>query len=163
MIHKKRKTISFLLAIILLINTIFLATALGKNNKNVYTNINAEEAWQMLNDTSNGIQIPIDVRTDAEWANKHIKTPYPEYPRHHCSCAWNNESILQKFITLYEGKEIILYCKSGVRSLQAASTLVENNFEGTIYNMVGGITEWENKDYPTVGNRPPGSPSINGS
>ena len=81
-----------------------------------YTDISVEEAWTLLNDTSNGIQLPIDVRTDAEWASEHIDVNPPENPRHHCSCEWSNQSILQEFITSYEDKEIILYCLSGGRS-----------------------------------------------
>jgi len=51
-----------------------------------YTDISVQEAWDMLNDPSpsNGIQIPIDVRTDSEWYGERINTPYPEDPRHYC-------------------------------------------------------------------------------
>ncbi len=127
-----------------------------------YTDITVEEAWALLNDTSNGIQIPIDVRFDVEWAEEHIDTPPPENPRHSCVCSWSNETTLQEFMSLYKGKEIILYCKSGGRSVTAASILVENEFDGTIYNMLGGITEWKNAGYPTIGNLPPGTPTITG-
>ena len=131
-------------------------------SSNELIDITTEEVWTLVNDTSNGIQIPIDVRTDPEWANKHIQTPSPEHARHHCSCEWSNMTILQEFISLYDGKEIILYCKSGMRSTQAALTLINNDFQGTIYNMIGGITDWENKGYPTISNRAPESPQING-
>ena len=33
----------------------------------------------------------------------------------------------------------------------AANILVENNFNGIIYNMLGGLKEWKNKGYPTEG------------
>lgn len=124
--------------------------------------INVDEAWNLVNDTSNGIQIPIDVRTDPEWALSHIDTPHPEHARHHCSCAWGNETILQEFIDTYTGQEIILYCKSGTRSLQAALTLSSNDFDGIIYNMAGGITAWEANGYPTISNRAPANPTLNG-
>ena len=127
-----------------------------------YIDITAEEAWNFLNNLENGIQIPIDVRTDEEWIPNHIDTPFPEHPRHHCSCEWGDQTILDDFISLYEGKEIILYCRSGSRSVSAANTLIDNNFNGVIYNMVGGITSWENNGYPTIGNRPPEIPQING-
>ena len=132
------------------------------NSFDGYTDITADEAWNLVSDTANGIQIPIDVRTDPEWINEHIDAPSPEHARHHCKCEWENEAILQEFISLYEGKEIILYCKSGGRSTSAANTLIENDFDGTIYNMIGGITYWKNNGYPTVGNRPPETPQING-
>jgi len=127
-----------------------------------YTDISVEEAWTLLNDTSNGIQIPIDVRFDYEWIVEHIDTPAPENPRHHCVCEWSNVTILQEFISLYDGEEIIIYCLSGGRSLMAAEILVENNFSGTIYNMLGGITAWNEAGFPTIANQPPGAPDITG-
>jgi rhodanese-related sulfurtransferase len=129
---------------------------------NSFTNLTVEETWALLNDTSNGIQIPIDVRTDPEWIFEHINTPRPEHPRHHCKCEWINETILQEFISIYEGETIILYCLSGSRSVDAAYTLINNGFEGTIYNMLGGITAWKATGYPTIANQPPDPPEING-
>ncbi|MBN2603073.1 MAG: hypothetical protein JXA91_02955 [Candidatus Thermoplasmatota archaeon] len=127
-----------------------------------YTDISVDEAWALLNNASNGIQIPIDVRTDPEWIPEHIDTPYPENPRHHNYFEWSNPDVLTEFLSKYSGKEIILYCLAGSRSESAANMLIDNNFEGTIYNMVGGIKEWKNKGYPIVSNRPPEIPEING-
>jgi rhodanese-related sulfurtransferase len=128
-----------------------------------YTNITVEKAWNFLTNTSNGIQIPIDVRYDNEWAVEHIDTPAPENPKHHCVCAMStDEAILQAFIELYQGKEIILYCLAGSRSLTAANLLVEHNFDGTIYLMIGGITAWKEAGYPTNANTPPNMPVITG-
>jgi len=127
-----------------------------------YIDLTVEEVWDLVTDTSNGIQYLIDVRTDAEWINEHIETPYPEHARHHCKCEWEDETILQDFMDFYEGKEIILYCLSGGRSVGAANILIDNGFDGTIYNMVGGITYWKNNGYPTVPNRIPNVPQITG-
>lgn len=113
--------------------------------------ISVEEAWNFLNDISNGIQIPIDVRTDTEWIIEHIDTPYPENPQHHNYLEWDDPSILADFISSYDGEEIILYCKLGGRSRIAANILAENEFNGVIYNMLGGITEWKNQGYPIEG------------
>jgi len=126
-----------------------------------YTDISAQEAWDMLNDPSqsNGIQIPIDVRTDLEWYTERINTPYPEDPRHYCLSDLQNENGLQEFISLYNGSEIILSCKSGGRSTSAASIITNSEFNGTIYNMLGGITSWKIEGFPTkLGNEPPYQP-----
>ncbi|MFH0767380.1 MAG: hypothetical protein V1920_04750, partial [Bacillota bacterium] len=45
-----------------------------------YIDITAEEAWEMCASITNGITIPIDVRTDPEWTSERINTPYPEFP-----------------------------------------------------------------------------------
>jgi len=127
-----------------------------------YTDLTVEEAWNLLSDTNNGIQIPIDVRYDHEWTEEHIDTPAPEDPKHHCLCEWSDETYLQEFMSLYQGEEIIVYCKSGGRSATAANALVENDFDGTIYNMLGGITEWKNAGYPIKSNQAPELPTITG-
>jgi hypothetical protein len=63
---------------------------------------------------------------------------------------------------LYQGKEIIVYCKAGGRSATAVNMLVEHNFDGIIYNMIGGIDAWIFAGYPTKANTPPNIPAING-
>lgn len=141
----------------------YSANAVHSKLNNGWTDITVEEAWFFLNDTSNGIQIPIDVRFDFEWIVEHIDTPSPENPRNHCVCEWSNESVLQEFISLYNGDEIILYCLGGTRSVTAAEKLIENNFSGTIYNMLGGITAWKEAGYPTKSNQPPEKPVITGN
>jgi rhodanese-related sulfurtransferase len=125
-----------------------------------YTNITVEQAHSLLTNTSNGIQIPIDVRTPSEWAIAHIDTPSPENPQHWAYLQEGQN--LTKFMDLYQGKEIILYCKAGSRSMKAANLLVQNNFTGTIYNMLGGITAWTTAGYPTKPNSPPNTPVITG-
>jgi len=127
-----------------------------------YIDITVEEAWNLLNDTSNGIQIPIDVRTDGEWKSEHINTPKPENPIHHNFLEWDDEQILMEFMSLYDGKEIIVYCRTGSRSVSAINILVNNGFNGIIFNMLGGITEWKAEGLPTKANQPPEEPDISG-
>ena len=75
MMNKRRRILSISMAIIMLVNIVFITSTLGlieEKNKNIvssyaYIDITVEEAWEMLNDTSNGIQYPIDVRSDSEW------------------------------------------------------------------------------------------------
>ena len=58
--------------------------------------------------------------------------------------------------------EIILYCRSGYRSFEATNLLIDNEFNGTIYNMLGGINAWRAAGYPTIGNQQPDKPTITG-
>ncbi len=124
--------------------------------------ITVEESWDLLTDTANGIQIPIDVRTDGEWIDWHIDTPSPENPKHYPNLHLSNETQIQEFLELYDGREIIIYCHSGYRSFVATKLLIDNEFNGTIYNMLGGITGWDSAGYPTVPNRAPDKPTITG-
>ena len=168
--NKRRRILTISMIIIMMINIVFIASTYGlvqeKNNNLIneygYIDITVEEAWEMLNDSSNGIQYPIDVRTDSEWIGAHIDTPFPEYARHHNFYEWDDPEILDEFLATYQGEEIIVYCKSGGRSASASSILVESDFDGTIYNMLGGITQWISLVYPTVPNRQPDQPDFSG-
>jgi rhodanese-related sulfurtransferase len=171
MINKKTKIFSISIILFLIINIIFITSVYGEvyennnivsSNNNEYIDITVEEAWEMLNDTSDGVQFPIDVRTDSEWINGHIDTPYPEYARHHNFYEWDDPEILNAFLTTYRGHEIIVYCRSGGRSVTASNILIDNGFDGIIYNMLGGITQWQSLGYPTVPNREPEKPEISG-
>ncbi|MGC9308288.1 MAG: rhodanese-like domain-containing protein, partial [Thermoplasmatota archaeon] len=124
-------------------------------NINGYEDISVAEAYNMLRDTSDGIQIPVDVRTMDEWRSERMDTPYPEFPRHFALSRLSGSGI-QEFLSLYGGETVILYCLSGGRSSSAAQTLVDSGFTGTLYNMKGGISAWKNAGYPTrVGNQVP--------
>ncbi|HHH80287.1 MAG TPA: hypothetical protein ENL13_05240 [Thermoplasmatales archaeon] len=153
------------------VTLMFLMTLTGssidnRNLQNSFTtkdviNITVGEAWELLSDISNGIQIPIDVRTEEEWRSERINTPYPEYPRHYnLYDLQENHTLLQNLMSTYNGMELILYCKSGGRSSIAANLLSCSGFNGTIYNMLGGITEWKNTGLPTkTGNTSPNQPT----
>jgi len=137
---------------------IYIHSGNGEGVFTVYVNIitsrfdiTVDEAYDFLDDLSDGIQIPIDVRTENEWLNERIDTKSPENPRHHDYNEWSNPAVLNDFLSEYEGEELIIYCASGGRSNIASDILVDNNFNGIIYNMLGGISQWKNKGFPTIG------------
>jgi len=51
--------------------------------------------------------------------------------------------------TIDRSKEVVIYCKSGVRSLRAAELLVEHGFE-RVANLSGGVQRWSEEVDPTV-------------
>ena len=137
-----------------------------QNNNNIleydnpgYINVTALESWDLLNNSDDGRQIPIDIRRWDEYSNERIDTPNDEdWPR------WfpyefqsggpgfiKNEGIaLEIFMKIYSDKEILIYCRTGRRTSISAQILVDHGFTGTIYNMVDGITEWKSEGLPTV-------------
>jgi len=124
-----------------------------------YINISVDEAWELLSDTSNGIQIPIDVRTIPEWNIERIDTPFPEFPRHFVLDNIQDNEGYQEFISLFNGSNVILYCKAGGRSASAADILINRGFNGTVYNVEGGITSWKSEGFPyKTGNDAPQQP-----
>lgn len=54
-----------------------------------------------------------------------------------------------RFKELPLDKKILVYCRTGVRSVTASEILVKNGFN-QIYNMQGGIIGWKNAGYEVV-------------
>jgi len=125
-----------------------------------YQNISPSEAYDLLTSLSNGIHTPIDVRTEGEWRDERIDTPFPEHPLHFPSTRISSAAGLQDFIDIYEGKTVVLYCRTGSRSASSAQILADSSFQGTVYNMLGGITAWKSAGYPVKqGNQAPLQPT----
>jgi len=126
---------------------------------NGYINITAVEAWELMNNTEDGRQIPIDIRRFDEYFTERIITPNQDdrprwFPYELTSDGpgpiKNEGFLLEIFMKIYNDKEIILYCRTGRRTGLAAQILVDHGFTGTIYNMVNGITEWKTEGLPTI-------------
>ena len=82
----------------------------------------------------------IDVRMPVEWEFARIEgaelIPLPE--------------ILSRMDELQPSKEIVVHCKTGIRSAQAIVALERAGFEGVMANLVGGIEAWSNEIDPSV-------------
>jgi rhodanese-related sulfurtransferase len=89
-------------------------------------------AQQVTERLKQGGAVLLDVRTNAERSNSHIKgslhIPLQELGR--------RTDNLQK----HREKEIICYCQTGSRSLVAAARLMKQGFK--VADMTGGISEW---------------------
>ena len=122
-----RKLILILLAVVLL-------TACGNTNENnqeaAYMNITAEEAKQIM-DTETGYII-LDVRTQEEYDESHI-------PGAIVIPNTKIETRAEQELT-DKGQMILVYCRSGRRSKQAAEILVTLGY--TNIKEFGGIIDW---------------------
>ena len=126
-------------------------------------NITVHEAWDLLTDTGNGVQIPIDVRYEQEWNYGFIDTPYPECPiRYEYDEFQYNASFLEWFINEFSGQDLVIYCGGGHRSLTVSTILCNAGFTGIVNNMLGGISTWISEGYPIRNNSAPDAPDING-
>jgi len=81
--------------------------------------------------SSHGVLL-LDVRTDKEWSQNHIKGAH-HIPLHQLGRRYTE---LEK----HKGREIICYCQSGNRSLTAAVRLKRLGF--TTAHMKGGLVDW---------------------
>jgi rhodanese-related sulfurtransferase len=113
------------------------STSIQPEPVNEAISVGVDEVLAMLEET--GKYFLLDVRSKEEYDAGHIDSatliPVTE--------------IEKRISEIPAGKPIIVYCLSGIRSLRAAGILVKNNFS-PVYNMAGGLTEWDKKGYPVV-------------
>jgi len=99
-----------------------------------YTNVTFSEAKSMID--SNPSLVVLDVRTQTEYDSGHIGNakliPVTEL-----------EGRLDE---LHTSDEILVYCRSGVRSATASQILADNGFL-YVHNMLGGIIAWIDAGY----------------
>lgn len=82
--------------------------------------------------------VVVDVRETAEYETGHIPNAL-----HVPLSGIADAKPLQKL----KDKPVVLYCRSGQRSMQAGSKLRAQGFT-RLYNLAGGITAWQNENLP---------------
>ncbi len=114
----------------IIIAMIFLTGCSQEVNKLSYKQITTEAAVEMMADETN--YIILDVRTPEEYAEGHIKSAI-NIP---------NETIGDEEVKELPDKEqlIMIYCRSGNRSKQAADKLVKLGYSNIVE--FGGINTW---------------------
>ncbi len=114
-------------------------------------NVTVQEVWEMLNNEEDGKQIPVDVRTFQEYYTERIATPHSyDKPRLYPLQLIEIPIFATIFNIIFNGKNVILYCRTAHRSYIAAKILIDSGWNGNLYNMEGGITAWKAAGLPTV-------------
>ncbi|MBR2387999.1 MAG: rhodanese-like domain-containing protein [Clostridia bacterium] len=128
------KRIIIALSVVLMLISLLVGCS-GGNSKNVYEQITPAEAKALM-DSEDGYII-LDVRTPEEYAEGHIAGAIliPDY-----EIGEKAESILTD-----KDQLILVYCRSGRRSKNAASELATSGY--TNIKEFGGINDWK---YGTV-------------
>ena len=102
-----------------------------------YKTISASDARTMMQSSAN--LMVVDVRAPEEYAQGHLEgavnIPLSDLPL--------------RISSLDPTRPILVYCRTGHRSAQASTILVNAGFL-QVYNMDGGITAWLNSGYPIV-------------
>ena len=83
---------------------------------------------------TNGNTIILDVRTPEETAGGTIDQA--------STIDFYDPEFTKKIKVMDSSKNILVYCKAGGRSAQAAEILVQNGFKH-VYNLDGGISAWQ--------------------
>jgi len=118
------------------------ASACGMGEKvDGYENTAVEHAYAhwKAGDKSPVPFVFIDVRTPEEYSESHIEGAKP-IPL---------QQLEQRLAEVPKDKQVYLYCRSGKRSVAAATVLVKAGFTN-IENVEGGITAWKEAGYPVI-------------
>ena len=83
----------------------------------------------------------IDVRTPEEYTAGHIEGAI--------LIDFYDDNFKDQLIPLDRSKTYFIYCRTARRSALARDIMQEMGFQHVI-NMLGGITDWTNKNYPVV-------------
>lgn len=103
------------------------------NNKNV-TNVNADEAYKLINENKN--TVILDVRTKGEFESGHI----PKAKNIPIQLISARIKELEK----YKDTPILVHCASGGRSPSAVRALVKSNFT-QVYHLNKGLMSWKHQ------------------
>ncbi len=103
------------------------------------------ELLQLINHQN---ALVLDVRTDKEYQDGHIINSM------HVPLGMLSSSLSQ--LAAYKHSSVVIVCRTGSRSAQAAGTLRKAGFE-QVYNLAGGIMAWQSANMPltTEKGKPP--------
>ncbi|MCG7848630.1 MAG: rhodanese-like domain-containing protein [ANME-2 cluster archaeon] len=99
-----------------------------------YTNVSVDEAKVMVD---SGEYFLLDVRTQEEYDAGHI-TDAVLIP---------HDELQDRLDELPTDLPILVYCRTARRSAIAGEILTDNGYL-EVYNLAGGIVDWEKKGYP---------------
>jgi rhodanese-related sulfurtransferase len=88
-----------------------------------------------------GDAVLVDVRENNEWAQGYIGGAT------HIPLA----TVTTKSIPSFQGKKLVMQCRSGARSRTACGLLTKENPDIDVYNLEGGILAWQQAGYEIQG------------
>jgi len=108
----------------------------------IIEDITPQEALTLIQENQNNPDfVIIDVRTPEEFAEGYIENAV--------IIDFRSETFMDELNKLDKDKTYIIYCRSGRRSSSALNTMAELNFREA-YNILGGITKWQEGGLPTT-------------
>lgn len=104
--------------------------------------VTPQKAYALIQDNKDNRDfVIIDVRTPEEYAGGYIEKAI--------NLDYYSPTFRGELNKLDENKKYLIYCQSGHRSGQALDIMEELGFR-EVYNMGGGIVQWESEGLPTV-------------
>ncbi len=143
-LKNKRSLIAAILLVVLL-QSIFV---LSPVQAAIHTDINVSTAYNMITGGLVPNLLILDVRNQSEFDVVHISQAV-------LVPLWQLQQRLGE-ISQNKSREIVVFCKSGGRALNASLVLDANNFTN-VYRVLGGMDAWQNASYPVRTVVPPTS------
>ena len=104
--------------------------------------ITVQKAYSLIQENEgNSDFVILDVRTPEEYSEGHIEGSI--------NIDYYADDFENSLDELDKEKTYLVYCRSGRRSASARDIMSELGFKN-IYNMSGGILDWQSADYPVV-------------
>ncbi len=129
-----------LLSITLMLSFLVAACQQSANNsKSINEKVSLEQFEKLLVDKSNALIL--DVRTPEEFAAGHVQGAV--------NLNIYDPGFKSALTKLDKTKPVLVYCKSGGRSADAATQMKDLGF-GEVYNFGGGMLAWSNAEKPMV-------------
>lgn len=142
------KKITILIFSIILVVIILLSGCTDKieNNTNseiqILDNITVSEAYDLIqNNTKNENFIILDIWTPDEYESGHIENSI--------MIDYYSDTFQDEIDELDKNKTYLIYCRTGRRTGLALDIMEELGFF-EVYNMLGGITQWQVEGFPVV-------------
>jgi len=108
----------------------------------IIEDITPQEAYASIQENQDNPDfVIIDVRTPEEFSEGYIEGAI--------NIDFYSETFQDELNILDKDKSYLIYCRSGGRSGSALAIMEELNFR-EVYNMTGGIIQWQAEGFPTV-------------
>jgi rhodanese-related sulfurtransferase len=118
------------------------AEVASSENTSIIEDVNLKEAYAIIVDNlSNPDFVIIDVRTPGEYASGHIEDAI--------NIDFYADDFDEQLNKLDRDKIYLIYCQGGNRSGKTLDKMKALRFQ-EVYNMLGGIANWERTGLPTV-------------
>ncbi len=140
----KKLIIASIVCVVIIISGIYIAFIMydSDTKSRLGENITTKEAYDLIqNNIENPDFIILDVRTQDEYNSGHIENA--------SMLDFYDESFEDDLDQMDKNKTYLVYCRTGNRSGRATDIMVELGFTD-VYNMLGGIVQWNEDGYKTV-------------
>ncbi|KHE92839.1 MAG: rhodanese-like domain-containing protein [Candidatus Scalindua rubra] len=137
MLLNRNFVLSVISCLVVLLSGSFVSESFARE---IFNNVSVSEAkYMMSKQNNNKVDLVLDVRTGDEYARSHIKD----------AVLIPIMILTEKMHEIKTGQSILVYCHNGKRSKIACKLLTSRGHKH-VFNMLGGIESWIEKNYEVV-------------